>query len=529
MKMLLHTMRKDVRRLWPAVVVFLALLTTLTRADRWRFNSMFGSTEGWLNLVVSLAWACLIALAVLEEPLAGDRHFWLTRPHRWPALLAAKLIFALLFVHLPLLIADGYILAAHGFSPFESLPQLLWKQLAFAAFVTLPALALAAMIPSFTHFMLGTFAIAAAAAFTVVVGGARTELTWPRRPDDYLRGEITAVLIAAACIVIVWLQYRRRPAVIARTVGIAAALIAWALIGLVPESADYQARALLHPIQAALSLRIEPRAQALGFDYRSGSRFGIPVVLSGLPAGAAFRTAALTLTVTAPDGRRYTNTAFTLDNQWKEVQLEAKLFPYPYDEHAASLWLTLRFDAAVYTAVKDGKVRLTGHTAVSLVRQGETAWMPVGGRVAAPGVGHCSSDIRENRSSEPRVNVVCESPSDIPPAVRAIAWTREDGQRYQWALVNYGNLPTGLRTAWLSPLNRCETSIELSDPKYRLSDPEYGRYPFLKVPMEYLANARIAVTPEFVTGYAVVNFDFPDVVLSKYWVEPRRVETRRVQ
>jgi hypothetical protein len=527
--MLLHTMRKDVRRLWPAVVVFLALLTTLTLADRWRVNSMFGSTEGWLNLVVPLAWACLIALAVLEEPLAGDRHFWLTRPHRRSALLAAKLAFALLFVHLPVLIADAYIVAAHGFSPFEYLPELFWKQFAFAAFVTLPALALAALVPSFTHFMLGTFAIATAAAFTVVVGVARTEIRWPEGPIDSLRYEITAVLIAAACIVIVWLQYRRRPAVIARTVGIAAALIAGALIGLVPESADYQARALLHPIQAALSLRIEPRAQALGFNYRSGSRFGIPVVLSGLPAGAAFRRAALTLTVTAPDGRRYTNTPRTLDNQTKKPQLEAKLFPYPYDEHAAALWLTLEFDAAVYAALKDGKVRLTGHTAVSLVREGEKAWMPVGGRVAAPGVGHCRSDIRENPSSEPWVTVVCESPSDIPPATRAIAWTREDGQEYHHALVNYGNLPTGLRTAWLSPLNRCDTSIQLSDPKYRLSDPEYGQSNFRKVPMEYLANARIAVMPEFSTGYAVVNFDFPDVVLSKYLVEPRGVVTPRVQ
>src|ERR1017187_9151805 len=516
--MLLHTMRKDVRRLWPAVVVFLALLATLTLADRWRVNSMFGSTEGWLNLVVPLAWACLIALAVLEEPLAGDRHFWLTRPHRRSALLAAKLIFALLFVHVPSLIADAYILAAHGFSPFESLPQLLWKQLTFAAFVTLPALALAAVIPSFTHFIVGTFAIATAAAFTFVVGGASTTEKW-QRPDDYLRGEITAVLIAAACIVIVWLQYRRGPPLLARTVGIAAALIAGALTGLVPESADYQARALLHPIQAALSLSIEPRAQALGFADAYGSMFGIPIVLSGLPAGAEFRTPALTLAVTAPDGRRYTNTTLTLDNLREKVQLDASL-AHRYDGGAASLWLRLRFDAAVYTALKDGNVRLTGHTAVSLVRQGETAWMPVGGRVAAPGVGHCSNGITEDYSPKAFVEVRCESPSDIPSVVLGTMWTREDGQRYHSALVNH-NFPTGLQTAWLSPLDRCEALFELSDPKYRLSDQVYRQYPFLKVPMEYLANARIAVTPEFVTGYAVVDFDFPDVLLSKYLIEPR--------
>ena len=516
MKMLLHTLRKDVRRLWPAALLSLVLLAMLTRADRWRFDTMIGSTEGWLNLVLPLAWACLIALSVLEEPLAGDRHFWLTRPHRWPALLAAKLIFALIFVHVPSLIADAYMLAAHGFPPFESLPQLLWKQLAFAAFVTLPALALAAMIPSFTHFMLGIFAIAAAAALTFAARVSRVPYLM-QRPDDYLRGEITAVLIAAACIVIIWLQYRRRPAVIARTVGIAAALVAGALIGLFPESADYQARALFHPIQAALSLRIEPRAQARGFYFGSGSTVGIPVVLSGLHAGAAFRTAALTLTVTAPDGRRYPSSTFTPDNQFDKVQLEARLFPYPYERDAASLWLQLRFDSAVYAALKDSNVRLTGQTAVSLVRQGETAWMPVGGRVAAPGVGHCSNGIVEDRWSEARVKVLCESPSEIPAVVGVTVWTPEDGRRYPSRLGNYGNPTFGPNTAWLSPLDRGKTFFNLSDPKYR-------RYPItMEVPMEHLANARVGVTPEVVTGYSVVNFDLPDIPLSKYWIEPRSV------
>ncbi len=419
MNLLLHTFRKDVRRLWPAVLVSLALLATLARADRWRSDTLVSSAEGWLNLVMPLAWACLIALAVLEEPLAGDRHFWLTRPHRWPALLAAKLVFALLFVHLPFLIADGYILAAHGFPPFESLPQLLWKQLSFAAVVTLPALALAALIPSFTHFMLGIFAIAAA---TFVVGASRTP--YMQRPDDYIRGEITAVLIAAAAIVIIWFQYRRHRPVIARGVAIVAVLLAGTLIGYVPESADYQARALLRPVQTALSLQIESRAQAMGANYGSLHRptFALPMALSGLPGGASYRTAVLTLTVTGPDGRRYRSATFTPANQFEKVQLEASLFTYPYDADPATLWLTLRFDAAVYAALKDRHVRLTGQTVVRVVRQGETAWMPVGGRVAAPGVGNCSNGISEDRWSKARIKVLCESPSDIPAVVRVAMW-----------------------------------------------------------------------------------------------------------
>jgi hypothetical protein len=519
MKSVLHTFRKDFRHLWPAALVSLVLLATLARADRWRSDTMVSSTEGWLNLVLPLAWACVIALAVLEEPLAGDRHFWLTRPHRWPALLTAKVLFALLFVHVPFLIADGYILAAHGFPPLEYLPQLLWKQLSFAAFVTLPALALATLVRSFTHFMLGIFAIAATAAFAFVSGAARTANTMPR-PDDYLRGEITAILIAAAAVVILWFQYRRRQAIIARTVVVVVALLAGTLIGYVPELANYQARAVLRPIYAPLSLRIiEPPSHPpeAYFPFANRSTVVLPVALTGLPVGVSYRTDVLTLTVAAGDGRRYQSTTSTPGNQFEKVQLEASLFPYKYDSDSAFLWLTLRFDAAVYAALKDGAVRLTGRSVVRLVRPGETAWMPVGGRVAAPGVGHCTSGISEDRWSEARIKVLCESPSDIPAAVRVTLWTPEDGRRFTSRLGAFGNPTTGPQTAWLSPLDRGKTFFNLSDPKYR-------RYPVtVEVPMEHLANARIAVTPEFVTGYSVVNFDFPDIPLSKYWIEPRKL------
>src|SRR5439155_1011099 len=76
-----------------------------------------GPAEGWLTLLLLAAWGFLLALLVLEEPLVGDRQFWITRPYRWPALLAAKLVFAALFIHLPSLLADCAILAARSFSP----------------------------------------------------------------------------------------------------------------------------------------------------------------------------------------------------------------------------------------------------------------------------------------------------------------------------------------------------------------------------------------------------------------------------
>ena len=86
MKLLLHILRKDARRLWLPLGVTLVLLGVLAHDDGWRSDSMPGLAEGWLNLLLPLAWALLAALAVHEESLVGDREFWTTRPHMAPAL-----------------------------------------------------------------------------------------------------------------------------------------------------------------------------------------------------------------------------------------------------------------------------------------------------------------------------------------------------------------------------------------------------------------------------------------------------------
>ena len=524
MKLMLHTFKKDVHRFWPGGAVSLGLLAVLAVADRWRFDSVAGATEGWLNLVLPLAWACLMALAVLEEPLAGDRHFWLTRPHRWGALLGAKSLFAVLFVHLPCLMADAYVVAAHGFSPLASLPQLLWKQLALAAFLTLPALALSSMIQSFTHFMMGVFAIGAATVFSFASSQSHGVYVMMRQ-DDFLRNEVAAFLIAAGSLAILWLQYRRRPAILARGVGYATALLAAALIALVPWQAEFRARVLLRPARTPVTLRIDPRSPNSNTHYWS-SAFALPMALSGLPAGTTARAALLSLTMIGPDGRRYESALFTPGGAEK-APLEAVLYPDsptpfdpPPDPQVAApppLCLSLRLDPAVYAALKDRNVRLTGQTAVSVVRLGETAWMPVGGRVAAPGAGHCSNGIGEDRGSEDRLKVLCESPSDMPSVVRVMLWTPEDRVKSASPprLGIYGNYSGGPQVSWLSPLDRGMTSFGLSDPRYR------RRSNFGGVPMERLGHARIGVIPEVVTGYSVTNFDIPDVSLSKYWVEPR--------
>ena len=37
---------------------------------------------------------------------SGDRQFWITRPYRWQSLLGAKVRFVLVFLNLPMTVAD---------------------------------------------------------------------------------------------------------------------------------------------------------------------------------------------------------------------------------------------------------------------------------------------------------------------------------------------------------------------------------------------------------------------------------------
>jgi hypothetical protein len=299
--------------------------------------------------------------------------------------------------------------------------------------VSLPALALSALLRSFTHFMMALFALAAAAVFTYVSTTSRHPYS-NVRPDDFLRVETAAGLLAAGAIAILWFQYRRRRAVIGRAVGIATVLLAGALAGLLPASAGPRARALFHPVGTPLALRMAP-PRAWPPVGVNGSTImptaALPVILAGLPAGVEHHLSGFTVTVVAPDGTRYRNTTFSMDNQYEKFRLDGTLVPFPNLYPALKMepglhLLNLRFSPALWAAVKDRKVRLIGQTVVTLTRPGQTAWMPVGGRVAAPGVGHCSSLIDEDPWSRPMVKVLCESASRIPPMVRVTLWRPDE-------------------------------------------------------------------------------------------------------
>lgn len=103
MKLILHIVRKDLRRLRPWLLLWIGVLLlpilfavgSAQRgdlADGWRHVEQINP---WVLLVQVLAGYFLVILLVQEDPVTGTRQFWATRPMSGGKLLAAKAVAAL--------------------------------------------------------------------------------------------------------------------------------------------------------------------------------------------------------------------------------------------------------------------------------------------------------------------------------------------------------------------------------------------------------------------------------------------------
>jgi hypothetical protein len=243
MSQILHIFYKDARRFWGEIFLSVAI----TAAFAWFYpNTWIGPDHihgamgshsvasynlqimgGFLLALVPVSWWLLIVRVVHAETLVGDRQFWLTRPYEWPKLLAAKLLFLLAFLYLPIFIAQCALLAEAGFKPFSFIPGLLFNLLLLTIVLVLPILAVATVTSNFARMtltLLGVFVgiIALGAVvqrlmpnhFTAIAGASYTT-----------QGAFTLAFCVCAAVVV--LQYALRRVWLARALlyGIPALLI----------------------------------------------------------------------------------------------------------------------------------------------------------------------------------------------------------------------------------------------------------------------------------------------------------------
>jgi hypothetical protein len=262
------------------------------------------ANNSWLAEMGLVAVAAfLIGRLVLGEAIPGDRQFWITRPYRWQSLLGAKLLFIAAFVNLPLFLAHLFILAFDGFPLVASLPGLLWAQVLFFTFISLPFAALAALNSGMAPFIFSQLIV-----FAAVLG------VWQMLPlgapllggVEWVRDTIAAVALLAVVVPVMWVQYKSRCTLFSRWfamggIAIAAVLfvaLPWPL-ALAVQSHLSKEPALASSIQVALNHNSE---QPSWVPSSSKIALRMPIAVQGIAEGTEIRPDALTVALRGTDG-----------------------------------------------------------------------------------------------------------------------------------------------------------------------------------------------------------------------------------
>jgi len=501
--MTLHILMKDTRRLWPAIVAAILLLGTLARLDRWRSDWLISPTEGYLNILIPIAWACLIALAVEQDAIPGDRQFWITRPFRTRSIFAAKALFAVLFVHVPSLVADCYILAMRGFSPATYAAELLVKQVVLACALTIPALALASLVRSFSHFVMEVVAVAAVCL--VLSGSAWREPILFEPLLDVVRREFLIGIVAVAGIAVLISQYAGRRVLLSRGiaagVGVAASIF---FASLLPPSA-LALRTAVSPGAPKVSMRLDDGPHNRRVIWGGRTMVALPIVFDGLAEGESVRVEPVETEIVTASGQHFREAQRRRINP-SEPPPAFTFFMGWAGWNETPPWLTYNFQPAVFPALSRAPVMIRGKAAVELYRTGTPVWMGVDDHAYVAGVGRCTTALVEDHyRDEAHLKVECESPERELRLTRVRAWSPQTGRDWKSGLGSSRSGTNGPTVNWLSPLHRDLTYFNVG-----------GQNPYWSISREEAPTVRIEITPELPAGQAAVEWEFRDVDLTKF-------------
>jgi hypothetical protein len=306
----LHIFRKDVRRF----VYEIGVLTVLTCAWAWAHTVQdvrMASYRSLAGMILTLGWWYLIARLVHEESLTGDRQFWITRPYSRVSLLAAKVLFVVAFINVPLLLGGFAILGAAGYRPLAYLPNFLWMQLTFTAVALLLPAAMASLTRSLAQFVLTILGLyIGIIALGLIAGTINTGpvyqsmgLTWTANIFPLSTG------LASLCTFL--LQFRMRKRLVSAGVGIALVLLImfadsdlhWR-IGTAVESRMFGQKGAE---SAAVSVTPAGVERDSKLRDRTGLALAVPLRISNIPDGETAAPEILEMLFEAPGGRRWSS------------------------------------------------------------------------------------------------------------------------------------------------------------------------------------------------------------------------------
>ena len=384
MKHVTQLLRKDVRHLWPWILVFWMLLALYPLSE----TGVAHSIEGFKDLLLfwlapAVAVFLLVVAAIQQEPLIGDRQYWLTRPFTKWHLMVSKALFFVGFIQAPVLLMQVVMLMKTSMPVWHSLPALLWWHLFFIAILVLPSAALAAVTEGLGQAILtALFIFLAFSSAGEYLFSAKGTLHWGGL--DWIRTTAAFALAGAGATLILLLQYTRRWTLLCRLLIPLTAVLVSAVYAMPPRGTAVAIQAAMSPehvdgvsIQFDSS-RVGQRAQ--DWDTTSNDpatvQVKIPIRIDGLMPGLDPVDDWTRVCVDLPAGG-------TWCSGWRALG-GGKNFT------RGASWLRAFVDREAFERVKNTPVRVHGSLAFTLVRRtGAVSVSSPEREAVVAGVGRC--------------------------------------------------------------------------------------------------------------------------------------------
>jgi hypothetical protein len=381
----LHIFRKDVRRF----AYEIGVLVALTALWAWSHSTDFGNLPHTMrfadiaNVLLPLSWWYVISQLIHEEPLTGDRQFWITRPYSRVSLVTAKALFVLCFINLPLLLGGFAILGVAGYQPLRYLPNFVWMQLTFTAAVLLLPAALASLTRTLVQFVLTALGLIAGFQMLGLIF-ASVAPTYQSRGLAWTDGIRMLLLACVPALVVILLQFRNRNRFI--TAGVALVLV---ISIMVPYGGlDWR-------LGAATQTRMfgergtESVTVGVGTPRMAGNHSGtldIPFRIVQIPHAETAAPELIELEFEASGGRHWSS-------GWIPVaSSEASVFQTDPSPDGAFTWKQhVVVDHAFWQDAHSGPVTIRGAVYIMLNSR-HSIRLHDQGVTAIPGDGHCTVD-----------------------------------------------------------------------------------------------------------------------------------------
>lgn len=422
--MIWHIFKKDVRLLWwlaaAAAAMHFAQIALLLALPNSPGNRQLAQLVELLGVGGILAAGFLITALVHQDSIPGVRQDWLVRPVLRRDLLMAKLLFVVLLVQIPILIADFLEPALAGFPLGPSLAAAATRSVVLLVLVDIPFLAFAAVTKNLLEAITGgvcVFFIIAILDVLLNSGRGRGGLNPTFGTGlEWITECALLLTLAIGSSFLLNLQFFRRRTLVSRF-GVGALTVLCALSTMMPWQPAFAIERAMSPAPGSagpVAVRFNPSLGRLkrdasfpAFNMREESvPLFLPMRVSGLPADSALLSDRAQVRIIEADGR--VDRVETLD---LSVRRDGA------DDSDRNAYHTLGVPGDIYNRVKNQSVRLEVDDSLTLFQLSASHAFPVvSPDEAIAGVGRCNTTIN---GTETAVQIRCSRAGRRPACMTA--------------------------------------------------------------------------------------------------------------